>query len=280
MANITPTVAAAFIPEVWAEAITSYLKVGTPVLNSVLDYSFLVGSNAKATDTIHIPEFGAISVEEKVPGTAYTAYANSNTDISLSLDQQWGRYIVVEDIAEIQSNVNLLDIYARETAYAIMQKVAATVSTTIQSASGNDITLANDNTMTDAEWREGMAALGDAGVRDYTETFGGGNPTIISSMLGVDAFNDYDKTGLPKGAMIAPYGIATFQSSDWGSTGASGEEAASLWHRSAVAFAIQLIPKIVVAPDPANAGVGISVTAIWGTKLLADDRIVNFNQKA
>ena len=278
MAAITPTVVAGFIPEIWTEAIYSYMRDPLEVLNTFYDLSADVEANAGQGDTVHIPGFGALTAQTITPGSAMTPSTNTVTDNSLSLDQYKGVFLRIDKMAQVQSKESLVDIYAQEAAYALMQAYAAYVAGIIQSATTNDIDLSADNTLIDTKMRSGIAALGDAGVRDITiDVFGAGNPTIVSNMLGVDAFNDYDKTGLPKGAMSRPYGIPFFQSSDWSDDGAAGTEAASLWHKSAIAGAMQLRPTVESAFEPSYNAYGLTISTVYGAKLLFDARIVNFN---
>ena len=82
MANITPTTAAKFIPEVWKAAILDYAERAFRIRNQVTNVSDLVSG-----DTVHVPRVSEETAAAKSAGSAVTYSANTDGEASISIDQ-------------------------------------------------------------------------------------------------------------------------------------------------------------------------------------------------
>ena len=108
---------AVFIPELWGDAIRSTFKKNLVLGSLADDYSSLVSGSG---DKIHIPTFA--DVADAVQKTQYDAvtYAN-NTEVSITMDvnQHYYTSAMVEDMAKVQSNADLMSGYADSIGYKL-----------------------------------------------------------------------------------------------------------------------------------------------------------------
>ena len=69
----------------------------------------------------------------------------------------------IGDLVKVQSNPDLFSMYARSMGYAIAKKIENYIAVDVlQSGTGNDVSLASDNTFTTALLRSGLQKLLDA----------------------------------------------------------------------------------------------------------------------
>lgn len=281
MANVTTTTAAAFLPTLWAEAIKAYAERTFRLRNLVRDYSSLVSSSGS---TIKIPKVTEETAAAKSADTIVTYSANTDSSVTLSLDQHHYEAKRIEDIASVQSSSDLFAAYSEAMGYALAKKVENYLAVdVIQSATGNDISLATDNTITSAELRSGLVKLYDAGV-DATEggVFMMASPEAYKSMLGLEEFSSALRRGdesnpVVSGALGMIYGIPVFVSTDWDDDGGTGDETASLFTFNSVAYASQIEPRIQSAYDIDYLATSVVADVVFGAALMHDNQVVNFN---
>ena len=99
MANVTPTTAAKFIPEVWKDAILDYAERAFRIRNQVTNVSDLVSG-----DTVHVPRVSEETAAAKSAGTAVTYSANTDGEASISIDQHAYEAKRIDDIVRVQSS--------------------------------------------------------------------------------------------------------------------------------------------------------------------------------
>ena len=117
MANITVTEAAVFIPEIWANRVLETIFGKNPTIGCVLhDYSEEV---AKQGDTIHIQKRGALTSHAKLANTPVTLNNPSGSTIPVTLANHQECSFLIEDVAEAQANVSLIDGYTQDAARVI-----------------------------------------------------------------------------------------------------------------------------------------------------------------
>ena len=108
---------AVFIPELWADAIRSTFKKNLVLGALANDYSSLVSGGG---DKIHIPTFA--DVADAAPKTQYDAvtYANqTEVEITMDVNQHYYTAAMVEDMAKVQANSDLLAGYADSIGYKL-----------------------------------------------------------------------------------------------------------------------------------------------------------------
>lgn len=106
-----------FIPELWADAIRSTFKKQLVLGALANDYSSLVSGGG---DKIHIPTFA--DVADAAEKTAYDAVSyskNTETEITLTIDQHYYTAAMIEDLAKVQTSADLMTNYADSIAYKL-----------------------------------------------------------------------------------------------------------------------------------------------------------------
>ena len=284
--NVTVTTAANFIPELWRDAILDYAERKFQIKNQVSDFSSMLAGGG---DILHIPKVTEETAAAKSAGSAVTYTNNTDGKIDLTVDQHHYEAKRIEDIVKVQESADLFNAYARSMGYALAKKVENYLAVdVIQSATGNDVTLAADNTMTTALLRSGLQKLLDAG-HDYTDgdTWFYGSPAAYMSMLSLGDFSEAQKRGdganpLVKGQVVMAYGMPVFASTDWDDDGGTGDESASIFKRESIYFAQQIAPRVQSSYDIDHLATSVVADVLFGAALShaassTSLGIVNFN---
>jgi hypothetical protein len=114
--------------------------------DKVKRYDFMM---KKGGDVLHIPNLSNLTTNTKTAGSQVTLQANTDTNIDLTINQHKETSFLVEDIAAVQSSINLMTEYTDQAGYAIAKDldsaVAAIFSTFTQHVGdgSTDITDAN-----------------------------------------------------------------------------------------------------------------------------------------
>jgi len=271
MANVTTTTAANFIPEMWRDAILDYAERKFQLKNQVSDFSSMLSGGG---DILNIPKVAEETAAAKSADTAVTYSANTDGVIQLAVDQHQYEAKRIEDIVRVQESADLFNAYARSMGYALAKKVENYLAVDIlQSATGNDVTLAADNTFTTALLREGMQKLLDAGF-DYTD--GDHNlycsPAAYMSLLSLGDFTEAQKRGDGEnpnvgGSIIQAYGLNVYPSTDWDDDGGTGDETASIFNSSSVYFAQQVAPRVQSSYDIDHLATSVVADVLFGAAL-------------
>jgi len=284
--NVTVTTAANFIPELWRDAILDYAERKFQIKNQVSDFSSMLSGGG---DILHIPKVTEETAAAKSAGSAVTYTNNTDGKIDLTVDQHHYEAKRIEDIVKVQESADLFNAYARSMGYALAKKVENYLAVdVIQSATGNDVTLSSDNTMTTALLRSGLQKLLDAG-HDYTDgdTWFYGSPAAYMSMLSLGDFAEAQKRGdnanpLVKGQVVMAYGMPVFASTDWDDDGGTGDESASIFKRESIYFAQQIAPRVQSSYDIDHLATSVVADVLFGAALSHATSstalgIVNFN---
>ena len=286
MANVTITTAANFIPEMWRDAILDYAERKFQLRNQVLDFSSMLSSGG---DILNIPKVTEETAASKSADTAVTYSANTDGVIQLNVNQHHYEAKRIEDIVRVQESADLFNAYARSMGYALAKKVENYLAVdVIQAATGNDVSLAADNTFTTAELRSGLQKLLDANY-DYTDgdTFLYASPAAYMSLLSLGDFTEAQKRGdgvnpLVSGNVMMAYGMPIYASTDWDDDGGTGDETASIFNRNGIYFAQQIAPRVQSAYDIDYLATSVVADVLFGAALShaansASLPIVNFN---
>ena len=271
MANVTTTTAANFIPEMWRDAILDYAERKFALRNQVLDFSSMVQNGG---DILNIPKVAEETAAAKSADTAVTYSANTDGVIQLSLDQHQYEAKRIEDIVRVQESADLFNAYAKSMGYALAKKVENYLAVDIlQSATGNDVTLATDNTPTTAEVRSGLQKLLDAGY-DYTdgETFFYASPAMYMSLMSQGDFTQANVRGdsanpIASGNIMNIYGMPVYASVDWDDDGGTGDETGTIFNRNGIYFAQQIAPRVQSAYDIDHLATSVVADVLFGAAL-------------
>ena len=280
MATVTPTTAAVYIPEIWSAGVKNYMERKL-VLEGLVDTS-LTGLVQGRGDVFHIPKYAEDSAVTKTAGTALTAAASTHTEATLTIDQHKAVYKIVDDIAKIQANPGLLEKEVEGMGYALAKAADAFIVTKLDGgASGNDVALSTDNTMSAANLRTAITTLRN---EDISPEDGNValvvNADVYGSLFAIQDFVDASRFG--SGAPAASgnfgmiYGIPVYSSTAVSNSGTTGANAGYMFDKSAVAFARQSGPRVMSAPSLANIGTEIVSDLLYGGATVFDNRIVTF----
>jgi len=286
MANVTKTTAAAFIPEMWRDAILDYAERKFQLRNQVSDFSSMLSNGG---DILNIPkvkeETAAVKGSGESNPVAYTA--QTDTVVQLNVDQHFYEAKRIEDIVRVQESADLFNAYAQSMGYALAKKVESYIAGVVKSASANNVGLTADDTMTAAHFRTGLEKLLDGG-HDYADGsfYMYASPKSYMSMLGLGEFTEAQKRGdeqnpLATGRIISAYGLPLYASTDWDEAGTSTSETASIFSRDSVYFAQQISPRVQSAYDIDHLATSVVADVLFGAVLAqlagnADAGIVNF----
>ena len=286
MANVTVTTAANFIPEMWRDAILDYAERRFVLRNQVQDFSSMLAGGG---DILHIPKVTQETAAAKAADTAVTYSVNTDGKIDLTVDQHHYEAKRIEDIVKVQESADLFNAYARSMGYALAKKVENYLAVDIlQAATGNDVTLAADNTFTTALLRSGLQKLLDAG-HDYTDgqTYLYCSPAAYMSMLSLGDFTEAQKRGDAEnpnvaGRIMQAYGLSVYASTDWDDDGGTGDETATIFNKEAVYFAQQISPRVQSSYDIDHLSTSVVADVLFGAALShavgsTAMAVVNFN---
>lgn len=286
MANVTTTTAAAFIPELWRDAILDYAERKFQLRNQVMDFSSEMSGGG---DVLNIPKVTEETAAAKGAGSAVTYSANTDSSVTVTVDQHHYEAKRIEDIVRVQESANLFGAYAQSMGYALAKKVENYLAVDVlQSATGNDVTLSTDNTITSALLRSGLQKLLDAGF-DYAdgETYLYASPAAYMGLLGLQDFFDSSRRGDAQnpnvsGSIGEIYGMPTFISTDWDDDGDPGDETASVFKKESVYMAMQLQPRVQSAYDIDHLATSVVADVLFGASLSHGASstslgVVNFN---
>ena len=283
--NVTTTTAAVFIPELWRDAILDYAERKFELRNQVMDFS----SELPSGDVLHIPKVSEETAAAKSAGSAVTYTNNTDSEVTITVDQHHYEAKRIEDIVRVQESANLFGAYAQSMGYALAKKVENYLAVDVlQSATGNDVSLSADNTITSALLRSGLQKLLDAGF-DYAdgETYLYASPAAYMGLLGLQDFFDSSRRGDEQNPNVSGgvgmiYGMPTFISTDWDDDGGSGDETASIFKKEAVYMAMQIAPRVQSAYDIDHLATSVVADILFGASLShgassASLGVVNFN---
>lgn len=271
MANVTTTTAANFIPEMWRDAILDYAERKFQLRNQVLDFSSMLAGGG---DILNIPKVAEETAAAKAADTAVTYSANTDGVIQLAVDQHQYEAKRIEDIVRVQESADLFNAYARSMGYALAKKVENYLAVNIlQAATGNDVTLAADNTATTALIRTGLQKLLDANY-DYTDgdTFFYASPALYMSLMSLGDFTEAQKRGDGIGPNVTGnimniYGMPVFASTDWDDDGTTNDETGTIFNRNGIYFAQQVAPRVQSAYDIDHLATSVVADVLFGAVL-------------
>jgi len=143
---VTPNIADQFIPEVWGQAILEAFQQKIMMKNVGIDLSPEVANQG---DKIHLPHIGVPALSAFQQGNEISADATSagsmtSDETALTISEYNVASAYVPDIVKVQSNYDLMEIYAKQLAYACARgfdnflhyQVASNLQSLLSSATG------------------------------------------------------------------------------------------------------------------------------------------------
>jgi|TARA_R100001129_G_scaffold157096_1_gene120438 hypothetical protein len=281
MANVTKTTTDVFLGEMWSDAVLEFAQKRMQLRNQITDFSAL----ATGVDRINIPQVKEDTKRDKSADSAVTYDANTDTSRTIPLDQHIYEAKRIEDIANVQSNQSLFEVYASSMGYSLAKGVEAYLAGKIQGHTQNLVTLATDDIILPAELRSGLELLLDQNY-DYTDgdTFFYANPKAYMGLMGQGDFTESQKRGdavnpIVSGNVMEIYGMPVYPSTDWSEGGVN--ISGSVFKREAVYYAEQFGVRSQSAYDIDHLATSVVVDMLFGATLSHPEEnalggIVNF----
>ena len=281
MANVTKSTTDVFLGEMWSDAVLEFAQKRMQLRNQVTDFSAL----ATGVDRINIPQVKEDTKRDKSADSAVTYDANTDTSRTIPLDQHIYEAKRIEDIANVQSNQSLFEVYASSMGYSLAKGVEAYLAGKIQGHTQNLVTLATDDIILPAELRGGLELLLDQNY-DYTDgdTFFYANPKAYMNLMGQGDFTESQKRGdavnpIVSGNVMEIYGMPVYPSTDWSEGGVN--ISGSVFKRESVYYAEQFGVRSQSAYDIDHLATSVVVDMLFGATLSHPEEnalggIVNF----
>jgi len=276
---VTTTTDQHFIPEIWMDGIYKYFERKTVFRGLIDDYSAVFGG-AGFGDVLHVPEISLISAADKSAGSDVSYDATATTETQLTVNKH--KYVakLFEDVAEIQSQPDLVSKYSRMMGEALARQVDTDIWGELDGLN-QSIDLSADNTLTAAVFESALANLGENDVPYMDgECAMVVNPTLFADILnpsaGIaqyfirnDAVGEGNR-GLRSGMVGSLYGIDVYMSNTVSSSGTDGVVAGAIFHKTACAIAVQNEVRVQSEYSIDALGTKVVSDLLYGVKILDD----------
>ena len=184
---------AVFIPEVWAQAVRASFKKNLVLANLGTDYSGLVSAGG---DKVHIPSVADVAnIATKDPHVPVN-YTNATEDeIALNITTHSYASAMIDDMGKVQSNSDLLSMYADSIGYKMALGFDASLEATLAltteciNIAGNTVAKTID-ALTLAHISK-VVMENDCPLNECTLVL---NPTLYASLFRIDDFIHISKT--------------------------------------------------------------------------------------
>lgn len=264
MANMTTTTGDVFIPEIWSAETIQAVRSNLVLANLVWRFD----TDAKMGDTIHVPSLTNLVANDKVAGVATSAQAPTDTNVDISIDKHKEVTFFVEDILETQSNRDLVSAYTGQAGYAIAKQMDTDLAAL---GAGFSQTFGTYNTaITTDVVLDSIEQLDSGDVPEENRCFVF-RPDVKRDLLDLAAYTSSDFVdGKPvqSGNIGSLYGVQTFMSNNIVKTGNNTDN--MLFHKDALALAMQTSPRTQSQYDLAYLGNRVTVDTIYGVKEMRD----------
>lgn len=260
------------IDAVSLEAIAGFVQqelIAKPKLAAtVQDLSALV---SPGMDSVKIPRFGSFVAERKVGALALSAQKLDPTNDTLNLDKHDAVYTMVENIAQLQSSVDVQELYAQRMASAILKKWDEEIYTELANASSSSpdhqISYAAGSAITKADFTNALELLMLQEIDLSQGQLWCALPIAqYKAALGLSDFVDADKWASGSevikmsGALGKAYGFNIIVSSVFDNI--------VMYHSSAMGFARQKALSFMQAQAPKYLAVELACEHVYGVKQL------------
>lgn len=268
----------AFIPELWSDEILDALEKKLVLAKLVnTDFSDMVKGKG---DMIRIPTISNLSANPKTARSPVTVQAPTESVQTIDVDKHYEVSFLVEDLAEIQTAINLRSIYTRRAGYAIADQIDTHLKTLAESSfdiidckegatssylSEADILLAK--TLLD----ENYAPMEDRHIVVA--------PQQYNKLLEIDRFTAADKLGpnyeaeIRRGLLGTLHGFNVWMTQQLTATGTNTTDTCNtlVFHRDSMALVMQLAPRTQANYVPEYLGWLVTIDVIYGYNELRDD---------
>jgi len=265
MANITATTAAAFIPEVWSKDVLAAVGKNLVMANLVARFD----ADVKKGDILHVPTLTNLAANNKVADNEVTLNAPTESEVDISINKHKEVSFVIEDIAEIQSNQDLMARYTEKAGYAIAKAIdddlMALYSGLSQSVGTGGADLDEDDILSAKEYLDSA----DASREGRSLVIA---PSQENVFLKIDRFTRQDTMGpndyIKNGQIGKIHGFDVYATNNV--VVASGTTYNLAFQRDAFALAMQMQPRVQAQYQQEKLGWLVTVDVIYGVAELRD----------
>ena len=254
--NTALTEAATFVPEIWSDEIIAAYQKNLKMAPLVKR----IAMTGKKGDVIHIPKPTRGDANAKAADTAVTIIANTESELTVTVDRHFEYSRLIEDIVEVQALSSLRQFYTEDAGYAL----AVQIDTDLMNAATGfgDGTRTQTPAATGANWvnsnsyyfnaAAGLAAYAvdtvasgdnftDLGFREAIKKMDDANvpmdgrvlvvpPAVRKSLMGIDRYVSSDFVGgrgVESGLIGNLYGVDIYVSANCPVIETGGENGAS-----------------------------------------------------
>jgi hypothetical protein len=241
--GITP--AANFIPEVWTSQLSDAVQANI-VLSELVDRSFEADMK-KFGDICHITNASNPAVRVKSEDTSATWANITESKQDITINRQAYVAFLGEDIAEVQAQVSIRELYSGKAVYSLMAHIEGDTTSGLQAlpASFSQLTGTLGVDPTEDDWLAAANYLDEADVPGESR-FCYCSPSTYNSLLKIDKFVSSDfvqgraveqaKIGILLGV---PFYKSTLCSAN---SGTAGQSYNWFCHKRGVALIVQRAP--------------------------------------
>jgi len=259
-----------FIPEIWSKNVLVAVKhklIVVPVVNHSYEKELVKG------DTLYIPQTNTVTATEVTIGTEGVQKNPFNTAaVTLTIDQYFEAPVTIDYMSRRQSQVNLVDKAADESAYAISKKVESTVCDLFAALSDATGYGTDGSAITDDVLISAVEELDEADVPAENRSWIF-DPSCKADIMKIDKFvrSDYFAADvIPTGGFRKDvYGAPILITNNL-TVGTTGNVGAYL-HRDALAIVISENLEVDRVEQPLKHQLVLNTTSLWGVGEIRDD---------
>lgn len=274
--NITTTTAAKLIAEKWTRKIEKPFFKSLYFKGLVTDRSELFADGGKIG---HIPFMSIYDARDKVAGTAITYDANTETEITLTINKHKYLGFLIEDIAKVQASYPLQSAYRDAQTEAVARAMDTDLASLHASAGTN---ISGGATADDVDMLSVVLALDLADV-PQSDRAGVVIPKVMGDFRAINKYVAYDQTGdkglatSGKTAISNVYGFDLYQTNNVAVDTVSHN---MFFHKSAISLAIQLKPTYKMEDSVDFIGVKSVLHTIYGFTVERSAALVDLERTA
>ena len=262
-----------FIPEIWS-ALAVVARESQLVFAKLIDRRF--EDELSIGDKINIPSVNDLNTADKARNGAITYETITEEMLTITVDTHNYSAIAVESITKVQTNRDMLQLYAGKMGYALAKTVDDTLAGLVDNFSDSVGTLAAENTYDD--YLRAIQYLDDADAPADSRYFVI-SPAAEVGLLKMDTYinNDYSNihgsgrnTALEFAYATSLLGIPTYKSTNVEGTNSAGHDN-GLFQKEALAMIMQMNPTMHSMYDIDYFADKVAIEQLYGVSEVRDD---------
>jgi N4-gp56 family major capsid protein len=258
--QVTNTTAATFIPEIWSDEIIAAYKKSLVMANLVMKMNF----KGKKGDVVHIPAPTRGNATLKAASTAVTLIADTESEVTVSINRHFEYSRFIEDITEAQALASLRQFYTQDAGYALSRAVDSDLIQVGRGSNGGNSAnsayaggyAGGDGTTAYVAANNNESALTDAGIRRTIQRLDDNDtpmdqrffvipPSSRNTLMGLARYTEQafvgDGNAIRNGEIGNLYGIPVFTTSNADTTsGSNSARVCLMGHRDSMVLVEQM----------------------------------------